>query len=370
MPTTHPIISADSHVMEPADLWTSRLPAGLRDQAPEVRPNEDKPGYSFHAPTLPPSTVSGSWGAGVDREKFAEHLETAGYESARPSGWDPVERLKDQEIDGVEAEVLYGTLGMRLFRMTDAPLQRAVFAVYNDWLTEFCSHDPRRLHGLGLISLWDIEEGIRELERCANLGMKGVMIWGGAPDDAPYQDPMYDRFWAAAQDLGMPLSLHIVSGMGEESRVDFRNAHIRYMHMIHEIQRSISAIVLGGVLEKFPRLNVVGAECDVSWLPHWAHRMDHSFEKYHAMMDVPLTMRPSEYVRRQVWLTFLDDTIGDEAAEISGADNFMWGNDFPHGDSTWPHSLDVIEKNLSGESEEVCAKVLRENAARLYRIEL
>ena len=90
------IISADSHVMEPADLWTSRLPAGLRDQAPEVRRNPDKPGWLFFAPTLPPSTVAGSWGAGVDRAKFREHLETAGYESARPSGWDPAERLKDQ----------------------------------------------------------------------------------------------------------------------------------------------------------------------------------------------------------------------------------------------------------------------------------
>src|SRR5688500_18182142 len=103
--STDVIISADSHVMEPADLWTSRLPTSLRGDAPEVRKNEDRPGWSFHAPGLPPSTVSGSWGAGVDRAKFKEHLENAGYESARPSGWDPAERLKDQDIDGVHAEV-------------------------------------------------------------------------------------------------------------------------------------------------------------------------------------------------------------------------------------------------------------------------
>ena len=246
------IISADSHVMEPADLWTSRLPASQREVAPEVRRDPDGAGWLFYAPTLEPSKVSGSWGAGVDRAEFRAHLDTAGYESARPSGWDPVERLKDQDIDGVSAEVLYGTLGMRLFRMTDAPLQRAVFAAYNDWLAEFCAHDRGRLHGLGLISLWDVDAGVRELERCAELGMVGAMIWGGAPDDAPYHRPSYDRFWAAAQDLGLPLSLHVVSGMGEESRVDFRDAAIRYMHMIHEVQRSISSLVLGGGAREVP----------------------------------------------------------------------------------------------------------------------
>src|SRR5205085_4006526 len=126
-----------------------------REIAPQVLANGDRPGYSFFAPGLPPSTVSGSWGAGRSGDDLKEHLATAGYESARPSGWDPAERLKDQDVDGVSAEVLYGTLGMRLFRMTDGALQRHFFAVYNDWLAEFCSHSPSRLHGLGLISLWD-----------------------------------------------------------------------------------------------------------------------------------------------------------------------------------------------------------------------
>jgi hypothetical protein len=165
------VISADSHVMEPADLWTGRLDKSWGDQAPQVRKNEDRPGYSFHAPGLPPSPVSGAWGAGRSGEELKEHLKNAGYESARPSGWDPAERLKDQDIDGVHAEVLYGTLGMRLFRVTDAVLQRAIFSVYNDWLAEFCAYEPHRLHGLGLISLWDVHEGVRELERCAALGL-------------------------------------------------------------------------------------------------------------------------------------------------------------------------------------------------------
>jgi predicted TIM-barrel fold metal-dependent hydrolase len=364
------VISADSHVMEPADLWTSRLDKGQRDQAPEVRRNSDGPGYSFHAPGLPPSTVSGAWGAGRSGEELKAHLENAGYESARPSGWDPAERLKDQDIDGVHAEVLYGTLGMRLFRVTDADLQRAFFGVYNDWLAEFCAYEPNRLHGLGLISLWDVGEGVAELERCAALGLKGAMIWGYPPDDRPYYLPAYDRLWAAAQDLDLPLSLHIVTGMGAESRVDFTAAAVRYTHLIHETQRSVSQLVLGGVLERFPRLRIVGAESDIGWLPHWMQRMDHGNAKFGAMMDVPLTMAPSDYVRRQLWLTFMDDPVGAAGLETIGADTIMWGSDFPHTDSTWPNSQAVIKKNLVGLPESVSAKVLHDNAAALYRIDL
>jgi predicted TIM-barrel fold metal-dependent hydrolase len=359
------VISADSHVMEPADLWSE-----LGEDAPRVLPNDDRPGLSFHAPGLEPSPVSGSWGAGRSGDELKAHLEEAGYESARPSGWDPVERLKDQDIDGVGAEVLYGTLGMRLFRSPAADLQRRAFAIYNDWLAEFCSHEPSRLIGLGLVSLWDVDAGVAELERCADLGLKGAMIWGFPPEDVPYHDPVYDRLWAAASDLGMPLSLHIVTGMGEESRVDFTAPAIRYMHLIHELQRSLSQLVLGGVLDRFPELQIVGAESDIGWLPHWTQRMDHANEKFGAMMDVSLSLAPSDYMRRQVWFTFMDDEVGAASIESLGADIFMWGSDFPHTDSTWPNSLDVIERNLAAVPDWVADKVLRGNVVDLYGIDV
>jgi predicted TIM-barrel fold metal-dependent hydrolase len=106
----------------------------------------------------------------------------------------------------------------------------------------------------------------------------------------------------------------------------------------------------------------------VAWLAHWMQRMDHAHEKFGAMMDVPLTMRPSEYVTRQVWLTFLDDALGARSAQEIGEHTFMWGSDFPHGDSTWPHSRQVIEKNLGGTPDAVARKILHDNAAHLYRI--
>src|SRR5216684_7827944 len=149
------VMSADSHVMEPADFWATRLDVKYRDQAPRVVKNDKGAGYIFVAPGISPFPVAGGFGTGRSGKELREHM-SKGYEAARPSGWDPVERIKDQEIDGVEAEVLYTTLGMPLFGLDDAALQRGCFGVYNDWVAEFRSHSPKRFHPIALISLEDI----------------------------------------------------------------------------------------------------------------------------------------------------------------------------------------------------------------------
>jgi len=135
------VISADSHMMEPANLWVDRLDHKFQDRAPKVIKTEGKGGFVFVGPGLTPFPVAGGFAAGRSGEELKEFLGEAnqakGYESARPSGWDPVERIKDQDIDGVHAEVLYTTLGMTLFGLHDAELQRACFKAYNDWLSEF-----------------------------------------------------------------------------------------------------------------------------------------------------------------------------------------------------------------------------------------
>ena len=177
------VISADSHMMEPAGLWTDRLDGKFSDRAPHVVRTDH--GYLFTAPGVYPFPVAGGFGLGRSGKELGDHFRNHGYETARPSGWDPVERLKDQDIDGVEAEVLYTTLGMSLFGLADAELQQACFRVYNDWLAEFCAHDRRRLHGVALISLADVGAGAKELERCSRAGLKGGMIYGALQRSGP-----------------------------------------------------------------------------------------------------------------------------------------------------------------------------------------
>ena len=210
------VISADSHMFEPADLWVGRLDARFKDRAPRMEPNEGKSGVSLVAPGIRPFPISSLSAAGRSGEALKQHF-GSGYEAARPSGWDPVERIKDQDVDGVCAEVLYTSLGMPLFGLKDAELQHHCFKVYNEWLAEFCSYNPKRLIGIAPISLNDIGQAVTELERCARLGLRGAMIWGFAPEGRPYSSKEYEPFWAAAQDLGMPLSLHVVTGKRENT---------------------------------------------------------------------------------------------------------------------------------------------------------
>jgi predicted TIM-barrel fold metal-dependent hydrolase len=365
--------------MEPANFWLERLDTKFRDQAPRVVQRPDGQGLMFTAPGIAGFPVAGGFGTGRSGEELKEHMKR-GYEAARPSGWDPVERVKDQEVDGVDAEVLYTTLGMPLFGLNDANLQRACFHVYNQWLTEFCSHNPKRLIGTALISLEDIGEGVKELEHCAKNGLRGAMIWGSPPADRPYSSRAYDPLWQVASEYRIPLSLHVITGKGKESDVSGVSDALTgtgtqkpvmgeiYASLIHEIQRSLTNIIFGGVLERFPKLIIVSAENDVGWFPHYMYRLDHAYEKFGKLMPQPLPMKPSDYIRRQIFATFQDDPVGPAAWKMFGPTNYMWASDFPHTDCTWPDSRKVVERDFAEVPEEVRRKIVYENAAALYRI--
>jgi predicted TIM-barrel fold metal-dependent hydrolase len=371
------VISADSHMIEPPGLWLDRLDTKYRDSAPHVEENER--GSFFVAPGIQPSRVSLGFAAGRSGKELEEYFKKGSYAAARPSGWDPVERIKDQDVDGVEAEVLYTTFGMPLFRLPDADLQRACFKAYNDWVAEFCAHDHKRFHAVALISLEDLEAGVREVERCAKLGLKGAQIWGAPPADRPFWTEEYDHLWAAAQELRMPLSLHIGTGKGggisEKAKVSPSGKRPpfmtrNYVNGIQEIQRSFTDIIFGGVLERFPELKLVSAENDSGWFPHYIYRMDHAYDKFNGMSDEPLPMKPSIYVRRQVMVTFQDDPIGPMTSKFFGEDNYMWASDFPHTDCTWPNSRKVIEGEFAGVQDATRDKIVCSNAAKLYGIAL
>src|SRR5229473_510299 len=181
------VISADSHMMEPANLWVERLDAKYKDDAPRVVKSDNKGDFLFVAPGIPSCPVAGGFAAGRSGQELKDFLSEAGqdkgYEAARPSGWDPAERLKDQDIDGVHAEVLYTTLGMPLFGLHDTDLQRACFRAYNDWVAEFASHSPKRLHAIALVSLDDLGFATAR-EAVLSQGLRSVLGGGRGTRDA------------------------------------------------------------------------------------------------------------------------------------------------------------------------------------------
>ena len=191
------LISADSHVSEPPDLWAERVDRQYRDRAPRLVVNPPGlEGAYFLYEGYAPHPIGIGLAAGKSPQELAEFLTKATYADARPGGWDPAERLKDNERDGVEADVLYTTLGFRIFWLKDAGLQRECFRVYNNWLAAYCGYAPKRMAGLAMISLYEPKTGAEELERCVKLGLRGAMIWCSPPADQPYSSEVYDPFWA------------------------------------------------------------------------------------------------------------------------------------------------------------------------------
>ena len=364
--TAYRIISADSHFVEPPTMWAERMDQRFRDRAPHtVRGHNGQEGEFFVCENISPVPVAGFFGSGKSAEELPQHRKK-GFEVAPKSVWDPAERLKEQDADGVSAEALYTSMGMLLFGLDDAELRAACFRAFNDWAAEYCSYDPKRLIGLGVISLEDIPAAVAELERIAKKGLRGALIWGSPPDDRPYSSREYDPFWAAAQDLQMPLSLHILTGRGGV-QFDPRRVLYRYMRLPQEIQLSFADLIVGGVPERFPRLKLVSAENDVSWIPHFLYRIDHAYDRLRHIEGLTLPMLPSEYMKRNVVATFQFETTNVKfTREIFGAENILWSSDYPHTDSPWPRSRDIIAQAFAGMSEQDVQKMVGGNAMRLY----
>jgi len=372
------LFDADSHVSEPLNLWQERLPAKYRDKAPRMlKEHEGKPGawWLIEEGREPHNVILG-FGANKTLEELQQFLKGFSYAGAHRGGWDPAQRVKDMDQDGVTGDVLYTTLGFRMFWIRDAGFQRACFQVYNDWLAEFCSYSPKRLKGLGLISLYDPKQGAEDLEDCAKKGLAGGLIWASPPDELPFYSKVYDSFWTAAQELRMPLSLHEFAGFERiywESTAEKRT--VANAVASHEVETTFATFILSGILERFPRLKIISAELNCGWLAYFLHRMDRAFDSRGVRLQgspfpTKLTMKPSEYFRRQLFATFIDDPYGLAHRDEIGVDNLLWSSDFPHSATFWPHSREKIAEDFQGIGAEDKRKILSENVAKLYGFEV
>jgi predicted TIM-barrel fold metal-dependent hydrolase len=364
------LISADSHFVEPPNMWAERVDKRFRDRAPHtVKGLDGMEGEFFVCENIRPTAVAGFFGAGVPAHELPE-FRKRGFEAAPQSVWEPAYRIKDQDRDGVQAEVIYTSMGMPLFGLDDTELRSACFRAFNDWASEYCSYDLKRLIPLGLITLEDIPAGVVELARVADKGMRGAMIWAEPPDERPYSHPEYEPFWAAAQELGMPLSLHILTGRkgtgadasGTEFLLQLANLH-------HQIERTLSVLVFGGVLERFPRLKIISAENDVGWMPYFMYRLDTVQKRLGAVSGLKLPLLASEYIARQVYATFIADPVFVDSLHRYPPDNIMWSSDYPHTAATFPRSQEIVAKRFGALPDEQRRKIVHDTAARVYGLD-
>ena len=329
------LISSDSHVIEDTELWTSRVAPAFKDRAP----------------TFPPRQAG---------EAFSAH----------DGGWDPMARLKEMAVDGVSAEVLYPSLALTLFGQEEAALQEECFRVYNDWLIEYCQAALDRLVGIACISVYNIDNAVKELERCRDAGLRGALVWQAPHKDIPFTSDHYERLWAAAQDMDMPISLHILTGHGYAKKIFEMQGVEIYRNSVntklYEAANAMFDLIFYGALDRFPRLKFVIVENEIGWMPFVVEQWDRYYKRFQKQNPTVANLLPSEYFERQMNATFFNDPSGGHALARWGHNNCMWSNDFPHPNSTWPNSRDVIARDLGHLDGPLRKKILSENVARLY----
>ena len=369
------IISADDRVFEPRDLWTDRGEPRFKDRMPRVVRLEDGSEW-WYCDGRKGTAVAG--GAQVGK-RFHEP-ESLGFESTweevRPGGYIAEEHVKDMDLDGIDRSILYPTVALFIYSMPDGELMTSVFRTYNDWIAEFCQGSSGRLNGIAMLNIDDVGQGIGELERCANLGLVGAMIPVFPPVTRPYDSPEYEPLWAAAEDLEMPLSLHVGSNrpaQGADSFADIESVNIAFFSNIdYWVRMSLAHMICSGVFERHPSLRVGSIEQDLAWAPYFLDRLDYNYTQRargFALYRFKGDALPSDFFHTNVFLGFQEDGLGIRDRHIIGVENFQWGSDYPHMESTFPRSREILEEILADCTEGEKAKIAGGNAARVYRLD-
>ena len=372
---TRPIvISSDSHVFEPPDLWTTRIDSEFKERAPHMR-NVDGLDHLFVEGDQFLAGIGLISGAGMRFENPEDIQHEGRFEDVHIGGYEPGEHIRDMKTDGVSAEILYPSQGLFYFRVQDSELLSAIFRAYNDWLVDFCSTHPKQLKGIAMINLDDVEDGMRELSRTAKMGMAGAMISEYPPEERRYDLPEYEPFWALAQDLNMPLSLHTATsrvgnnrGAGPDSvRVASNRANKVFLP-----STSLCDMIFAGVFDRYPNLKVAIVEFELAWAAHLLGTMDYTYieRQKEASYRFRNDMMPSDFFRQNVYLSFQEDQIGIRLRDVIGVDSLMWGSDYPHAEATFPRSMEILDEILEGVNDDERAKIVGLNAARLYDFDL
>ncbi|MGE0388300.1 MAG: amidohydrolase family protein [Gammaproteobacteria bacterium] len=379
-----PVIDIDSHVTEPPDVWTSRVDPRWGAGIPHVETIRGRNTWVADGGRYTYDPGSNCL-AGYDGTLPGP----ASYEEMMPAAWQPDARLRLLDELGIHAQVLYpnvGGFGAGFWvRMSDRELALACVRAYNDFITEFASADPRRLLPITSLPFWDVEASVAEVERCVKKGHRGLNFCT-APQDFGLP-PIFHRHWdpiyARAEEAGVPVNFHIGGGdiLGQfrdvpEGMSTLGNAARVSAMLFMDNARCIADLIMGGVCQRFPRLNLVSVESGAGYLPFLLEALDWQFENLGADRDTGFDRLPSEYFRRQIHGSFWFERGAMSAALDAFADNLMLETDIPHIVCQYPGTSApkavgprrYAEEVLGALPAQVQRKVLFENAARLYGV--
>jgi predicted TIM-barrel fold metal-dependent hydrolase len=365
MAKTYRLMSSDGHLEVPPERWSPRVPPQYRDRAPRTihLPDggdallmEGQPLLEANFLDLRAGRPAGQW------QPFGLKVEEAAGTGS------PEQRVREQDQDGLEAEVLFPAMvaGPAFWRnISHDEVYKSVIRAYNDWLAEdYCAVAPDRLLGMGVMPISNVDDAIAELTHCAKLGLKGVLL-GALPHGRGYPTPEDDKFWAAAVDLEMPVTVHVAfNRTGARASQPTFKYPTENPQIMGRIRRpflewltnfglppavSITQLVLAGVFDRFPSLKVFFAETRLGWVPFWLEHADLWYQRHVGWAEsmlgfTPLKRLPSEYVREHIYFSVQYERVAIELRQHVGVDRIMFATDFPHIECEWPNSRSFVDK--------------------------
>lgn len=384
-------ISSDTHLEVLPERWTGRVPAKYRDKMPRTvaHPDGGDALYIEGAPLFQVAYLD------LRAGRTSEDWQPFGVSVEETAGVGPPEqRLQEQDQDGCAAEVLFPNMqaGPGLWRnIADDAAYLAAIRAYNDWLAEeYCAVNPRRLLGLGVMPMTTLQDSLGELEHCKALGLKGVLL-SSFPNGMAYPLPEDDRFWAAAMDMEMPLTVHVAfNRAGERSQQPTFKYPVDDPDILRKVRRglveqmallglpaatSFSQMIASGVFDRFPDLKIFFAETRLGWIPFWMNEADFWYERHRHWAQrylgfKPLKRKPSEYIKDH----FLFSVQGPERVAIElrhhvGVDHIMFATDFPHIECEWPNTKPTLDNLTAGLSPEETYKIVAGNVIDYFSLD-
>lgn len=394
-------VDADGHILEHPTRYYELAPKEWKDKIWHVETENGKEVLHFAGETRDAAFMAAAGVAGMSYEKReAAFRGLLKYTEVCPAGYNPVPRLHDMDTDGIDQSVLYPTMLLALASVEDPAFAAVQAQVYNDWLVEYCSAAPDRLFGVAAIPQQDMEAAVREVYRAKEKGLVGIFIRPNPRIEGQYfDDPYYEPLWSACEEIGLAIGLHPflapdlpgacralklgqrqtstalrrggeTNSDGEDDMGLGNNFFTQAIANPVDMMVSMTFLLAGGVCERHPKLKLVFLEANGGWVVPWLERLDHHADIYR--WDVPdLTMRPSEYFKRQCWMSFDTDesTLAFTAVSpLVGSDRIVWASDYPHPDAKYPGTTKELREATRSLSPQQQARIFGGNAAELYSL--
>jgi predicted TIM-barrel fold metal-dependent hydrolase len=363
-PKKYFMVSTDSHANEPPDLWVKRIPPQYKDRVPRIIVDDQGVQWRYCEGYRP------------DRVRV---MSFEGEDWLRSqSGAEPEQREKDNKADGIDVEIIFPNKGLAMWATPDPVFANAQCRVWNDWAWEQFGPYPQSMLPVAAVATGDLDGTLAEIERVAKIGYRALTlpckpIWGAHDiDQVNYNLPHFDRMWALIEETGLPITFHISTGRDPRAARGNGGAVINYVtHSLSPTIEPVANLCASGVLERFRKLRFATIEAGIGWVPWLLDAMDEAYRKHHMWVRPKLQGLPSDYYRAHGFATFQEDPSGLRLAEpYNLVDNFMWANDYPHHEGTWPHSAEAIERTMPALDEAQRAKILGLNAARFFNLDV